>query len=106
MLWACIINFGGSLDTYLPIIDFSYKNIDHTSIGMPLMRCCMEESIECYLLGRSGTTSNMKKKKCLEYHGEYTKNKRKILYDIKSSEKSYVDNRLSDLKLEVRDFVL
>ncbi|KAD1904839.1 hypothetical protein E3N88_42145 [Mikania micrantha] len=35
MLRACIIDFGGSWDDYLPLAEFSYKNSYHSSIGMP-----------------------------------------------------------------------
>ncbi|KAD6452984.1 hypothetical protein E3N88_07689 [Mikania micrantha] len=35
MLRACIIDFGGSWDDYLPLADFSYNNSYHSSIGMP-----------------------------------------------------------------------
>ena len=36
MLRACVLNFGGSWDTYLPLAEFSYNNSHHSSIGMPL----------------------------------------------------------------------
>ncbi|GJW63295.1 putative reverse transcriptase domain-containing protein [Tanacetum coccineum] len=32
MLRACVMDFGGSWDTHLPLIEFSYKNSYHTSI--------------------------------------------------------------------------
>ncbi|GJW83834.1 putative reverse transcriptase domain-containing protein [Tanacetum coccineum] len=32
MLRACVIDFGGSWDTHLPLIEFSYNNLYHTSI--------------------------------------------------------------------------
>ncbi|GKF56132.1 putative reverse transcriptase domain-containing protein [Tanacetum coccineum] len=32
MLRACVMDFGGSWDTYLPLIEFSYNNSYHTSI--------------------------------------------------------------------------
>ena len=35
MLRACISDFGGSWDEYLPLVDFSYNNSYHSSIGMP-----------------------------------------------------------------------
>ena len=34
MLWACTIEFEGSWDKYLPVIEFSYNNNYHTSIKM------------------------------------------------------------------------
>ena len=35
MLRACIIDFGGPWDAYLPLAEFSYNNSDHSSIKMP-----------------------------------------------------------------------
>jgi hypothetical protein len=35
MLQACVIDFGGSWDDHLPLVEFSYDNSYHASIGMP-----------------------------------------------------------------------
>ncbi|KAJ9557090.1 hypothetical protein OSB04_011704 [Centaurea solstitialis] len=35
MLRACMLDFGGSWDTYLPLAEFSFNNSYHASIGMP-----------------------------------------------------------------------
>ena len=35
MLRACIIDFGGSWVSYLPLAEFSYNNSFHSSIGAP-----------------------------------------------------------------------
>ncbi|KAD3066456.1 hypothetical protein E3N88_34336 [Mikania micrantha] len=35
MLRACIIDFGSSWDDHLPLVEFSYNNSYHASIGMP-----------------------------------------------------------------------
>lgn len=34
-LQACAIDFGGSWDTHLPLVEFSYNNSYHSSIKMP-----------------------------------------------------------------------
>ena len=34
MLRACVIDFRGSWDDHLPLIEFSYNNIYHSIIGM------------------------------------------------------------------------
>lgn len=34
MLRACILDFGGSWDQYLTLIEFTYSNNYHSSIGM------------------------------------------------------------------------
>ena len=35
MLRACILEYGGSWDSHLPLIEFAYNNSYHSSIGMP-----------------------------------------------------------------------
>jgi hypothetical protein len=35
MLRACVIDFGDSWDDHLPLVEFSYNNSYHASIGMP-----------------------------------------------------------------------
>jgi hypothetical protein len=34
MLRACIIDFGGILDSHVPLVDFTYNNSYHAIIGM------------------------------------------------------------------------
>ena len=35
MLRACVMEYGGAWDSHLPLIEFSYNNSHHASIGMP-----------------------------------------------------------------------
>ena len=35
MLRSCVMDFGGSWHSYLPLAEFSYNNIHHSSIGVP-----------------------------------------------------------------------
>ena len=35
MLWACVLDFGGSWDTYLPLAELSYNYSYHTHIDRP-----------------------------------------------------------------------
>ena len=34
MLWGCVMEFTGSWDRYIPLIEFSYNNYYQSSIGM------------------------------------------------------------------------
>ena len=36
MLKACVLNFQGSWDEHLPLVEFAYNNNFHSSIGMSL----------------------------------------------------------------------
>ncbi|XP_071712273.1 uncharacterized protein [Rutidosis leptorrhynchoides] len=35
MLRACVLEFSGSWDTHLPLVEFAYNNSYHSNIGMP-----------------------------------------------------------------------
>ena len=35
MLRVCVVDFKGNWDEHLPLVEFSYNNNYHTSIGMP-----------------------------------------------------------------------
>ena len=41
MLRACVLDFGGSWDDKLDVIEFSYNNSYHSSIGVAPFRHCM-----------------------------------------------------------------
>ncbi|KAJ9565618.1 hypothetical protein OSB04_001584 [Centaurea solstitialis] len=82
MLRACVLDFGGSWDTYLPLVEFSYKNSYHSSIGMPPYEM---------LYGRRCRTPIC--------WGER-------LRTAQSRKKSYADRRRSDLEFQVGDCVL
>ena len=44
MLRACVIEFGGHWDNFLPLAEFSYNNSYHSSID-PHLRHCMGEDV-------------------------------------------------------------
>ncbi|KAJ9557882.1 hypothetical protein OSB04_012496 [Centaurea solstitialis] len=79
MLRACVLDFGGSWDSHLPLVEFSYNNSFHASIGMPPYEM---------LYGRRCRTPVC--------WGE----------TAQSRQKSYVDKRRSDLEFSVGDRVL
>nr|GEX68693.1 putative reverse transcriptase domain-containing protein [Tanacetum cinerariifolium] len=80
MLRACVMDFGGSWDTHLPLVEFSYNNSYHTSI-----KCAPFEA----LYGR----------KCRSPIKERLKTAR-------SRQKSYADKRRKPLEFKVGDRVL
>ncbi|GJU01922.1 putative reverse transcriptase domain-containing protein [Tanacetum coccineum] len=79
MLRACVIDFGGSWDVYLPLAEFSYNNSYHSSI-----RCAPFEA----LYGRKFVLIKEK------------------LKAARDRQKSYADNRRKPLEFEVGDRVM
>ena len=51
MLCACVIEFGGHWDNFLPLAEFSYNNNYHSSIDWPHLRHCMGGYVGLPLVG-------------------------------------------------------
>ncbi|GJR18027.1 putative reverse transcriptase domain-containing protein [Tanacetum coccineum] len=71
MLRACVLDFGGSWDVHLPLVEFSYNNSYHSSRDVRRLRLCMVESVILLLCGQRRVMLN-KRRKPLEFSvGEY-----------------------------------
>ena len=51
MLRACVMEFRGSWDTHLPLMEFAYNNSYQANIGMALMRLFMDGNVELQFIG-------------------------------------------------------
>ena len=51
MLRACVIDFGGQWDQFLPSEKFAYNNSYHSSIEMTPLRPCMVGDVDLQLVG-------------------------------------------------------
>ena len=51
MLRACVIDFEGSWDDHIPLIEFAYNNNYHSSIQIILMRLYMGVDVDLLLVG-------------------------------------------------------
>ncbi|KAD6119716.1 hypothetical protein E3N88_10987 [Mikania micrantha] len=101
MLRSCVIDFGGSWDLHLPIVEFSYNNSYHTSI-----KCAPFEA----LYGRK-----CRSPVCWSEVGEngiigpelIQETTDKIaLIQARDRQKSYADNRRRPLEIQVDDLVM
>ncbi|KAJ9553882.1 LOW QUALITY PROTEIN: hypothetical protein OSB04_017927 [Centaurea solstitialis] len=104
MLRACVLDFGGSWESHLPLVEFSYNNSFHASIGMPPYemlygrRCrtpiCWGEVGQRELGSTEIRTT------------ESIQQIRERLKAAQSRQKSYADKRRSDLEFSVGNKVL
>ncbi|KAJ9547141.1 hypothetical protein OSB04_019684 [Centaurea solstitialis] len=85
MLRACVLEFGGSWDDHLPLVEFSYNNSYHTSI-----QCAPYEALPDIV---QETTDKIK----------MVQEKLKVARD---RQKSYADNRRKPLEFQIGDRVL
>ncbi|KAI3815619.1 hypothetical protein L1987_15296 [Smallanthus sonchifolius] len=106
MLRACVIDFGGNWDSHLPLIEFSYNNIYHTSINMAPFealygrKCrspiCWNEIGEAQITGPELIQETTDKISLI----------RDNIRVARSRQKSYADKRRKPLEFQVGDMVL
>ncbi|GJV46787.1 putative reverse transcriptase domain-containing protein [Tanacetum coccineum] len=92
MLRACVMDFGGSWDTHLPFIEFSYKNSYHTSI-----KCASFEALYGQKCRSPVIWTEV---------GESQLIGPEIVQETTKKIKSYADKRRKPLKFQVGDRVL
>ena len=105
MLRACVLDFDGSWDEHLPLIEFAYNNSYHSSIQMAPYealygRKCRSpvgwfEKGEAQLIGPELVQQAVEKVKII----------RDRLLTAQSRQKSYADNRRRDLEFQANDWV-
>ncbi|GKA72785.1 putative reverse transcriptase domain-containing protein [Tanacetum coccineum] len=106
MLRACVIDFGGSWDVHLPLVEFSYNNSYHSSI-----RCAPFEALYGMKCRSPVLWAEIRESRLIgpELVQETTdkvvliKEKPKAASDL---QKSYADNRCKPLEFKVGDRVL
>jgi hypothetical protein len=106
MLRSCVLDFGGNWDSHLPLIEFSYNNSYHTSIGMAPFealygrKCrspiCWNEIGEAQITGPELIQETTDKIMKIRDH----------LTVARSRQKSYADKRRKPLEFDVGDMVL
>jgi len=105
MLRACVLQFKGSWDTHLSLMEFAYNNSYHSSIGMAPYealygRCCRTPI--CW--GEVGERKLMRQE-LVQTTSENVKFIRERLKTAQDRQRSYADKRRRDLEFEVGDKV-
>ena len=105
MLRACVLDFGGSWEDHLHLVEFAYNNSYHSSIGMAPFEAlygrpcrspaCWMEFGEQLLLGPE----------LVQQTNELVKKIQQRLETAQSRQKSYADKRRRPLSFEVNDMV-
>ena len=105
MLRACVMEFKGSWDTHLALMEFAYNNSYQASIDMAPFealygrKCrtpvCWDEVGERRLVGRE----------LVQITSEKVKVVRDNLKIVRDRQRSYADNRRKDLQFEIGDRV-
>ncbi|KAJ9538563.1 hypothetical protein OSB04_031296 [Centaurea solstitialis] len=106
MLRACVLDFGGNSDRYLPLAEFSYNNSFHASISMPPFELLYGKKCWTPICWSEVGHRVLGSTEIVLKTTELVQMIRERLATAQSRHKSYADRRRSDLEFQVGDFVL
>ncbi|GJY44472.1 putative reverse transcriptase domain-containing protein [Tanacetum coccineum] len=106
MLRACVMDFGGSWDTHLPLIEFSYNNSYHTSIKCAPFEALYRRKCRSPVIWTEVGESQLIGPEIMQETTEKIVQIRERLKTARSRQKSYADKRRKPLEFQVGDRVL
>ncbi|GJT19750.1 putative reverse transcriptase domain-containing protein [Tanacetum coccineum] len=106
ILRACVMDFGGSWDTHLPLIEFSYNNSCHTSIKGAPFEALYGQKCRSPVIWTEVGESQLIGPEIVQETTEKIVQIRERLKTASSRQKSYADKRRKPLEYQVGDRVL
>ncbi|GKB90261.1 putative reverse transcriptase domain-containing protein [Tanacetum coccineum] len=106
MLRACVMDFGGSWDTHLPLIEFSYNNNYHTSIKCAPFEALYGRKCRSLVIWTEVRESQLIGPKIMQEMPEKIVQIKERIKMARSRHKSYADKRRKPLEFKVGDRVL
>ncbi|GKE63703.1 putative reverse transcriptase domain-containing protein [Tanacetum coccineum] len=106
MLRACVIDFGGSWDVHLPLVEFSYNNSYHSSIQCAPFEALYGRNCRSPVLWAEIGESSLIRSELVQEKTDKEVLIKEKLKAARDRQKSYGDNRLKPLEFEVGDQVL
>nr|GFA14252.1 putative reverse transcriptase domain-containing protein [Tanacetum cinerariifolium] len=99
MLRACVMDFGGSWDTHLPLVEFSYNNSYHTSIKCAPFEALYGRKCRSLVIWTGVGESQLIGPEIVQETTEKIIQIKERLKTARSRQKSYADKRSYRLKL-------
>ncbi|KAJ9566950.1 hypothetical protein OSB04_002916 [Centaurea solstitialis] len=106
MLRACVIEFGGSWDDHLPLVEFSYNNSYHTSIQCAPYEALYGRKCRSPLNWLEVGERQLTRPDIVQETTDKIKMIQERLKAARDRQKSYADNRRKPLEFQVGDKVL
>ncbi|GJU67897.1 reverse transcriptase domain-containing protein [Tanacetum coccineum] len=106
MLRACVMDFGGSWDTHLPLVEFSYNNSYHTSIKCAPFEALYGRKCISPVIWTEVGESQLIGPEIVQETTEKIIQIKERLKTARSRQKSYADKRSKPLEFKVGDRVL
>ncbi|KAD3641214.1 hypothetical protein E3N88_30438 [Mikania micrantha] len=106
MLRACVIDFGNSWETHLPLVEFSYNNSYHTSIGAAPFEALYGRKCRSPLCWAEVGESQLTGPELVHETTEKIIQIRNRMAAVRDRQRSYADKRRKPLEFQVGDRVL
>jgi len=105
LLRVCVLEQGGTWDSHLPLIEFTYTNSYHSSIGMTPFEALYGRKCKTPLCGYESGESVVLGPEIVQQTTEKVKLIREKMKALQSRQKSYHDKRRKDLEFQEGDHV-
>ncbi|KAJ9562454.1 hypothetical protein OSB04_007614 [Centaurea solstitialis] len=106
MLRACVLDFGGSWDTHLPLGEFSYNNSYHSTIGMAPYEALYGRKCRTPLCWRETGEKILAGPELIQITHDKIHIIRERMKAAQDRQKSYVDRRKRPIEFSVGDMVM
>ena len=106
MLRVCVVDFKGNWDDYLPLIEFSYNNSFHASIGMPPFEALYGRKCRSPLYWDEVGERKILGPELVQQTKEKIELIRQRLVATQNRQRKYVDQHRKDIEFDTGDLVL
>ncbi|GJT49757.1 putative reverse transcriptase domain-containing protein [Tanacetum coccineum] len=106
MLRTCVMDFGGSWDTHLPLVEFSYNNSYHKSIKCALFEALYGRKCRSPVIWAEVGESQLIGPEIVQVTTKKIVQIKERLKTVRSRQKSYADKRRKPLEFKFEDRVL
>ena len=106
MLRACVLEFGGSWDTHLPLVEFSYNNSYHATIGMAPFEALYGRKCRTPLCWKETGEKMFVGPELIQITHDKIQVIRERMKAAQDRQKSYADRRRRPIEFSVGDFVM
>ncbi|KAJ9548358.1 hypothetical protein OSB04_020901 [Centaurea solstitialis] len=106
MLRACVLEFGGSWDVHLPLVEFSYNNSYHSTIGMAPYEALYGRKCRTPLCWRETGEKILAGPELIQITHDKIQIIRERMKAAQDRQKSYADRRKRPIEFSVGDMVM
>ncbi|GJT77948.1 putative reverse transcriptase domain-containing protein [Tanacetum coccineum] len=106
MLRACVLDFRGSWDVYLPLVEFSYNNSYHSSVRCASFEALYGRKCRSPILWAEVREGQLIGPKLVQETTKKISQIKDRLKAVRDRQKSYADKRTKPLEFSVGDHVL